>query len=110
MKFAEEARMRLRTKLLTFSVGGGVLSGAVFAMFPDVLDALPPILTTVVFWPVTICEYFVPLGPNIGSPSYPLHEGTPLNVLAAVVGVALSWIFWSGLALTVIGRPRRSDT
>ena len=98
--------MSLRAKLLTFSVGGGILFAALIAEFPNALNAIPLPIIAVVFWPVSICEYLVPLGPNIGSPSHPIHEGTPLNVVAAVVGYALSWMFWSGLVLTII-TPRR---
>ena len=108
-----ENGMRLRTKWIIFSAGGGVLVFALLAVFPDALDAMPVdafplILAEVLLWPVIVCEYLVPMTPNIGSPSHPIHEATPLNIVAAMIGVALSWVFWSSLVVTVIGfRQRR---
>lgn len=107
-----EKTMRLRTKWLIFSAGGGVLVFALFAIFPDGLDALlsdalPPMLTTVLLWPVMVCEYVVPPTPNMGTPSHPFHEATPLNLFAAMVGFALSWVFWSSLVFTAIDLRRR---
>lgn len=104
--------MRLRTKLLMFSVGGGVVIAAVLMMFPDALDfldALPSILTTMLLWPVAACEYLVALGPNMGSLSHPSHEATPLNVFAEMIGIALAWVFWSSVVFTVTGRRHRRD-
>jgi len=105
--------MRLRTHWLMFSIGGGVLLAATLLVFPEALFVSFPrsldVLTTVVFWPVAVCEHFVGPGAAIGSPSQHLHEGTPLQLLAAVVGVALSWIFWSSLAFSLIAyRSRRN--
>ncbi|HEV2323377.1 MAG TPA: hypothetical protein VGS10_05460 [Terracidiphilus sp.] len=91
--------MRLKTKWVILSFGGGiiiavillVLPGALFVSFPSSHD----ILADVVFWPVIICEYLVRPGPSLGRPSEHLHEGTPVNMLAAAIGIALSWVFWA---------------
>ena len=106
--------MRLRTQWLIFSVGGGVLLAATLLVFPEVLFvSFPPsldVLTRVVFWPVAVSEHFVRPGPTIGPSSQHLHEGTPLHLLAAVVGVALSWIFWSSVAFSLIAYRSRRNT
>lgn len=39
-----------------------------------------------------------------------LHEGTPVQLLAAVVGLNITWMFWSSLVLLVIRtRTRRGN-
>jgi hypothetical protein len=98
--------MRLRTKWFVFTIGGGVLVAAALLAFPQALFVSVPawldVLTTVVFWPVIICEHLVGPGPSIGLPSEHLHEGTPVHVLSAAMGVASSWMFWSSLVFLVI--------
>lgn len=99
------------TKWLIVSAGGGVLIAATLMLFPDAMQgACPPsihVLTNVALWPVAICERLVGPGPAIGPPSQRLHEATPVQFLAGVAGVGISWIFYSSLALLVMAR--RSD-
>jgi hypothetical protein len=103
--------MRFRTKWLIFSLGGGVLITAVLLAFPGALpDTMPAPLdpsAAVVLWPVTVCELLVGPGPTIGPPNHHLHEGTPLNMLAAVLGLGLSWMFYSSLVLVATGAWHR---
>ena len=98
--------MRLGTKWGVFSIGGCLLIAAALLVFPGALFVfLPPpldVLANVIFWPVAICEQFVGPGPSLGSPSEHLHEGTPVHMVAAAIGIALSWMFWSSLIFVVI--------
>jgi hypothetical protein len=105
--------MHLKPKWFIISFGGGILITASLALFPNaVLVSLPPslnVIADVVFWPVALCEHLVGPGPIIGPPTRHLHEGTPLNFLAAAVGMGLSWMFYSSLVFLVIGyRCRRN--
>jgi len=106
-------RMRFSTKWLIFSLGGGILITAVLLVFPSALpDTMPAPLDPIaamVLWPVAVCEFLVGPGPRVGSPNHHLHEGTPLNMLAAVLGVGLSWMFYSSLVLLVTGARHRSQ-
>jgi len=104
--------MRLRTRWLIFSVGGGALAAAALLFFSNALSpSFPPLLDQimrVISWPVILCEHLVGPGPIIGPPNRHLHEGTPVQLLAAVVGLNITWMFWSGLVLLIIhSRTRR---
>ena len=100
-------RMRFSTRWVIFSFGGGVLVTAVLLLFPGALpDNIPApldLIATVVLWPVAVCEALVGPGPTIGGPNQHFHEGTPLNIVAAVLGVGLSWVFYSSLVLMATG-------
>jgi hypothetical protein len=97
--------MRLRTKWWIVSFGGSVAVAVALLMFPVLLfNEAPPyveFLLLVICWPVIVCELLVGPGPSIGPPGANMHEGTPLHILAAVVGIALSWMFWSSLVFFV---------
>lgn len=103
--------MRLRTKWLLSSIGGAVVVTVALLFLPDVLftNSWPLFdrVLGVVLWPVALCEYLVSPGPTIGRPNQHLHEGTPLDFPAAVVGAGLSWIFWSSLVFVAIRYRRR---
>jgi hypothetical protein len=100
--------MRLRTQWLISSVGGGALAAAALLVFPNALSpSFPPSLDQVMrvfFWPVVLCEHLVGPGPSIGPPNRHLHEGTPVQLLAAVVGLNFTWMFWSSLVFLIIRR------
>ena len=106
MLCARREHMRLGTQWLIVSVGGGALAAAAFLVFPTVLSpSFPPSLDQiirVIFWPVVLCEHVVGSGPSIGPPERHLHEGTPIQLLAAVVGINISWMFWSSLVFLVL--------
>jgi hypothetical protein len=61
----------------------------------------------VLFWPVTACTYLVGPGPNIGTPEKPIHEGTLVQLFAIAVGIALTWVFYSGLAFFIFWLRQR---
>lgn len=98
--------MRVRTRWSILSLGGSVAITVALLVFPGALFIdTPPyldVLLAVVFWPVIICEYLVGAGPSIGPPGAHIHEGTPVHILAAVIGIAFSWMFWSSLAVILI--------
>ena len=95
--------MHFSTKWLIFSFGGGAVIAAILLLFPSALpDNLPApldLIATVVLWPVPVCEFLVGPGATIGSSSQHLHEGTPVNIVVAVLGVGLSWVFYSSVVL-----------
>jgi hypothetical protein len=106
--------MSFRTKWAVSIVVGGVLIAVVLLAFPDVLflPVRPSLnaLVSVFLWPVFLCEFLAGPGPSIGPPSKHLHEGTPVHMLAAVVGVALSWMFWSSLIFFLIRAKNRQSS
>lgn len=107
--------MRLRTKWLLVSVVGGVLM-AVALFFSDMLfDAVAEVpgqlgaVANVVLWPVAACVYLSGQGPNIGTPEKHLHEWTPVQDFAVVIGIGLSWVFYSSVVFLIIWiRHKRS--
>ena len=97
--------MRLRTKWWIVSFGGSIATVLALLMFPVLLfdEARPYLgyLLLVICLPVIVCEVLAGPGPSIGPPGAHMHEGTPIHILAAVIGVALSWMFWSSLVLFI---------
>jgi hypothetical protein len=97
--------MPLRTKWWIVSFGGSVAVAVALLMFPALLfDQAPPylgFLLLVICWPVIVCEFIVDPGPSIGPPGEHMQEGTPVHILAAVFGIALSWMFWSSLVFFI---------
>jgi hypothetical protein len=104
---------RLTTKWLIVSVGGAVLmTVALFLFSDDVVFDVPPSVETaanIILWPVAVCEHLAGPGPSIGPPEKHWHEGTPVQFVAAVVGIAVSWMFYSTIVfLTLWFRARRN--
>ena len=98
----------MRTKWLLVSVVCGVLI-AVALFFSDTLfDAVADVpgplgdVAHVVLWPVAVCVYLSGPGPNIGTPEKPLHEWTPVQDFAVVIGIGLSWVFYSSVVFLII--------
>jgi hypothetical protein len=101
--------MSLRTKWLLVSVVGGVLIAVALFLFPDTLfDAVADVprpleaVANVVLWPVAACVYLSGPGPNIGTPEKHLHEWTPVQDFAVVIGIGLSWVFYSSVVFLII--------
>ena len=102
--------MRLGSKWLLVSVGGGVLLTSALLALPDTLLGAPeskpyPIVDKVVdavFWPMAVCVYLSGPGAPIGPPEKHMYEGTPVQVLAALVGIGFSWVFYSSLVFLII--------
>lgn len=61
-----------------------------------------------VFWPVTVCVYLSGPEPAIGPPEKHMHEGTPVQILAAMIGIGLTWTSYSSLAFLFLWL-RRSE-
>ena len=103
--------MRLIWKWLLISVVGGIAISAFLTLGdltpPDPPDWMPGSVLEVVFWPVFVCVSLSGPGVNIGTPERPFYEGTPLQFIAADVGMSLTWIFYSSLALFIWIRQRR---
>jgi len=91
-------------KQLIISIGGGifiivllyVLDGEGLVLFP------PNGVAKVLLWPVTVCLYLVGPGPRIGPPDKNLHEWTPTHSLALMVGIDLSWVFYTTLVFALM--------
>jgi membrane associated rhomboid family serine protease len=94
----------LKRRLLISLVCGFLVAAALIAVV-DLFDP-PEIITNVLLWPVAACVYLVGPGPNIGPPEKHMHEGTPVHVLAAMVGYLLSWIFYSILVFFFVWSRR----
>jgi hypothetical protein len=107
--------MRLVTKWLLTSMGGGALLIAGFLAAPDSLlflgeDEPHPVADKVVqavFWPIAVCVYLSGPGVPIGPPEKHMHEATPLQVVAALIGIGLSWAFYSSIAFLIFWLWRR---
>ena len=107
--------MRLMTKWLLVSIGGGFLVTAVLFVLPSSFlispeSKLHPIgeeIVQAVLWPVTVCVYLSGPGPAIGPPEKHMHEGTPVQILAAMIGIGLTWTFYSSLAFLILWLRRR---
>ena len=95
----------LKRVLLSLAIGlvvTGLLLSLAFAFddvgFPTVARAL--------FWQNALLQSFVPLG-NIGTAAHPVHEGSPLNLLAFLAGIPLGFLIYSVVAFVVLGKMRR---
>lgn len=99
--------MRLRSQWLLVSVCGGVLVTVLLFAFSDNWigsDVPEPLgsLFKIVLWPVTVLVSLTGPGPSIGPPDRHWHEGTPVQFLAVVIGIGLSWTFYSSLAFLLL--------
>ena len=110
--------MRLVTKWFLTSIGGGVLvTAALFALPDNFLDSTEdkphPVADRVVetvFWPIAVCVYLSGPGVPIGPPEKHTYEGTPIQVVAVLIGISLSWVFYSSLAFLIFWLRRRRRT
>jgi hypothetical protein len=62
----------------------------------------PRPLDAVFAWPLVLLDIWV--GSNIGTPQKPVVEGTPVHLVALVVGIAFTWLFYVLLARLVVWR------
>jgi hypothetical protein len=109
--------MRLRTKWLLTSIGGGVLVAAGLLFVPDPFflaedDGAHPLIDKVlqaVFWPVPICVYVSGPGSAIGvDPQGKTHyEATPVQLIATLIGFGFSWTFYSSLSFFIVWLLRK---
>jgi hypothetical protein len=107
--------VRLTKKWLLISVGGGFLVTATLFVLPDsfivIAESKPhPVFDTIVqalFWPVALCVYLSGPGPDIGPPGKHMYEGTPVQIFAVMIGMGLSWTFYSSLIFFILWFRRR---
>ena len=103
--------MRLLWKWLLVSVCGAVLVTVLLFVFADnwVADVPGPVefVARIVLWPVAVCVNLTGPGPSIGPPEKHWHEATPVQFLAVVIGVGLSWLFYSSLGFLLLWVWRR---
>ncbi len=64
----------------------------------------PRPLDAVLAWPLVLLDSWVGPGPNIGTAEEPIYEGTPVHLVALLVGIALTWLFYVLLARLAIWR------
>lgn len=99
--------MRLVTKWWLTSIGGGVLITAGLFALPGLFLASAEEHTVAgkvleaVFWPVAVCVYLSGSGVPIGPPEKHMYEATPVQVIAAVLGIGLSWALYSSLGFLI---------
>ncbi len=102
--------MRLLSKWLVISLGGGVLVTIALSTLPDRLidapddkpDSLRDRGVEVVFWPIPVCVYLSGHGAPIGPPEKHMYEATPVQVIAAFIGIGFSWVFYSSLVFLIV--------
>jgi len=80
-----------------------------FALPDTVLDARegkthPSVdkIVEAVFWPIAACVYLSGRGAPIGPPEKHMYEGTLVQVIAALLGISFSWVFYSSLVFLII--------
>ena len=105
--------MHLLTKWLLTSIGGCILITAGLLALPDsVVDFTidNPVVdraVDVVFWPMAVCVYLSGPGVPIGPPEKHMYEGTPVQIVAAFLGVGVIWFFYSSLGFLIFWLRRR---
>jgi len=74
----------------------------------------PPgsVIAKILLWPITAFMHLARPGPRIGPPEKNLHEGTPVHVLAFLLGCVSSSLFYSVIAFLLLRRRgvRRTAT
>ncbi len=111
--------VRLLWKWLLVSVGGALLLTIALSTLPERLIDAPDDkpsdtrdrVVEVVLWPIAVCVYLSGHGAPIGPPEKHMYEAGPLQVIAAFLGIALSWFFYSSLVFLVVWlRKRRRES
>jgi hypothetical protein len=90
--------------LVTLALIGGVVAAS--ETLPDPPTALVN-ATYAELWPVAALVYLSGPGPNIGTPEKPIHEGTPVQLFAAVIGIGFTWAFYTSLMFLIFWLRRR---
>jgi hypothetical protein len=102
--------MRLLSKWLLVSLGGGALVTVALSTLPsgasvrwsDKPSSLTDRVFEVVFWPIVVCVYLSGHGAPIGPPEKHMYEATPVQVIAAFIGIGFSWVFYSSLVFLIV--------
>lgn len=100
-------RMLLKRAGVAIAVGFLVTLGLNSLAF--VADKLEyPLLSDALIWPNTFLQSQVPLN-NIGTAEKPIMEGTPLNFLAFIASIPLSWVIYSCVAYFWLSTRKRNS-
>jgi hypothetical protein len=77
-----------------FAVSASI--GALITLAGWILTSYPPVerIAWVVLWPVALCQKVTGPGPRLGQHS---HEGPPVQLVAALVGVGMAWAVYSSI-------------
>jgi hypothetical protein len=84
--------------LVTLALMGGVVAAS------ETIPSPPAVLvdaTYAALWPVAALVYLSGPGPNLGTPEKPIHEGTPVQLFAAAIGIGVTWIFYTSLMFLI---------
>jgi hypothetical protein len=94
--------MSPRAKL--FAVSASI--GALISLADGILVSYPPFerIAWIVLWPVAVCQNITGPGPRLGQHG---HEGTPVQLVASIVGVGMAWAVYSSIFFFVVSFRRR---
>src|SRR5918995_7238034 len=62
----------------------------------------PRPLDAILAWPLVVLDSWIGSARNIGTAEQPIHEGSLLRVLALVIGIVVTWLFYVLLARLVL--------
>jgi prepilin signal peptidase PulO-like enzyme (type II secretory pathway) len=100
-------RLNQRHALLAFLIGVAPVLVAITQLRNR------PAFAKLILWPAVLIGSLVP-GHNIGTVDKPVYEGTPVNLLAGIIGIVLSAILYSAIVYVLLAwiqreRTRRED-
>jgi hypothetical protein len=91
------------------ALGGGVLATFVLLALAFLAGAYDmDWLARALFWQNSLLQSLVPLG-DIGTPGKPVHEGSPLNLLAFLASIPLGIAIYSSLLWTALAFRGRGN-
>jgi hypothetical protein len=99
MAFEDEPLLLRHPWLSAVLLGTLATPAAVIIAVPS-----PRPLDAVFALPLVLLDIWVAAGPNIGTSQKPVLEGTPVHLMALIIGIALTWLFYVLLARVVIWR------
>ena len=93
----------------SFFAGFAITIGAVAvaALFAVVLGSWLP--AKVLLWPAWLLLVALPCF-NMGTPQQPACEGTPIHLVAALLGLLLTVVFYAGVVYAVLSRTDRKPS
>ena len=93
----------MKRTFLALLAGSAITAVALIALLQFSENAV----SLVVLWPLPLLARFVPHG-NIGTAVHPVYEGSPLDLFAALIGLAVSALFYGGLVYAILARRART--